>query len=614
MCGIFGYVGGRDATPILLDGLQRLEYRGYDSAGLAVIGPDGRIAVRREAGKLSRLIELVATAPLSGRVGVGHTRWATHGAPCRRNAHPHLGANGHLAAVHNGIIENHAALREHVLAQGRRCLSETDSEVVVQLVEAALEQEADLETAVRQTLALVQGASAFVFVSAHAPDRLVAARLGHAGGLVLGLGDGEMFVASDLPALLVHTRQVIFLEDGQLAVVTAQGVTLSRLDGAPVEPRVHLAPWDPTAATKEPYPHFMLKEIHEQAQAVTDTLRGRADFEAGRVRLEGLALTAQEARALERLVIVACGTSAYAGLVGKFIIERLARLPVEVDYASEFRYRDPLLGPRTAVLAITQSGETADTLAAMALARAAGAPLWAIVNAPGSQAERLADGVIAMRAGPEIGVASTKAFTASLVDLYLLGCLLGERRGTLSRQALQGHVADLAGLPGRIGDVLAAAEGVRALAEAFRGRSHALYLGRGIHYPIALEGALKMKEISYLHAEGYPAGEMKHGPIALVDGTMPVVALAPRDRTYDKMSGQIEQVRARGGTVLALATDGDSEIAARADYVFRLPPTPELLAPVVSIAPLQLLAYYVALERGCDVDRPRNLAKSVTVE
>lgn len=614
MCGIVGYVGYRNATPLILEGLRRLEYRGYDSAGLAVLQPDGTIGVRREAGKLTALVEKVQANPLSGSIGIGHTRWATHGQPCERNAHPHLGPRKRVAVVHNGIIENYRALREELEAEGHVFASDTDTEVVVHLVELYLADGADLEGAVRRALAHVKGANAFLFLSAAHPDRIVAVRLGNAGGLTVGLGEGENWVASDIPAILEHTRRMVFLEDRQMAVVRRDGVWVETLDGSPVPLQVHTIPWDPVAAAKEPYRHFMQKEIYEQARAITDTLRGRADFENGRVRLEALTLTPQEAQSLERLVIVACGTSAYAGLVGKFMIETLARLPVEVDYGSEFRYRDPLLNERTAVLAITQSGETVDTLAAMEEARRKGARLWSIVNVIGSQAHRLADGHILMHAGPEIGVASTKAFTTSLVDLYLLGCYLGELRGVLTPDALRRRVEDLALLPDLVGRVLQHGDEYTHLAQTFYNREHFLYLGRGINYPIALEGALKLKEISYIHAEGYPAGEMKHGPIALIDERMPVVAIAVRDHVYDKMVSQVEQVKARGGIVIALATEGDEEITAKADYVLRVPAAPPLLSPVVNVIPLQLLAYHLAVRRGCDVDQPRNLAKSVTVE
>ena len=614
MCGIVGYVGPRDATPIVLDGLKRLEYRGYDSAGLALVQADGTIGVLREVGKLAGLVELVGAEPVNGQIGIGHTRWATHGEPCRRNAHPHVGVTGKVASVHNGIIENFLSLRQDLEARGRFFASETDSEVVVHLVEAYMARGSDLVTAVRQALPHVHGANAFVFVCSQEPDRLVAARTGNAGGITIGVGDGEMFLASDIPAILEHTRDMIFIEDGQLAVVTRDGVGVTTLTGEPVETQVYTIPWDAVAAQKGTYRHFMQKEIYEQARSITDTIRGRAKLEAGRVRLENLQLKPEEAQKLEKIVIVACGTSAYAGLVGKFIIETLARVPVEVDYGSEFRYRDPIINGNTAVLAITQSGETVDTLAAMEEAQDKGARLWSIVNVIGSQAMRVSDGYILMHAGPEIGVASTKAFTASLTDLYLLGCYLGELRGVLTGAELREAVDCLARLPDLVGRVLDHGDEYEALANEFHDREHFLYLGRGINYPIALEGALKLKEISYIHAEGYPAGEMKHGPIALIDEAMPVVAITVRDHVYDKMVSQVEQVKARGGIVIALATEGDDDIAGKADHVLYVPPTPPLLSPIVNVVPMQLLAYHLAVRRGCDVDQPRNLAKSVTVE
>jgi glucosamine--fructose-6-phosphate aminotransferase (isomerizing) len=614
MCGIVGYVGAQDAPTIILDGLKRLEYRGYDSAGLAVVQRDGTIGVRREVGKLVKLEELVTAEPVTGRTGIGHTRWATHGEPSQRNAHPHVGSTREVAVVHNGIIENFRALREELEAEGCRFTSETDTEVMVHLVERYLKAGASLEHAVRQALTHVHGANAFVFLCTREPDCLITARIGNAGGITIGLGKGEMFVASDIPAILEHTRDMIFIEDRQVAVVKRDGVTVTTLAGGPVAAQVHTIPWNPVAAAKGPYRHFMQKEIYEQARSVTDTIRGRADFEAGQVRLEHMKVTKKEAQALEKIVIVACGTSAYAGLVGKFIIEALARVPVEVDYGSEFRYRHPIITQNTAVLAITQSGETVDTLAAMEEARGKGARLWAIVNVIGSQAMRSSDGVILMHAGPEIGVASTKAFTASLVDLYLLGCYLGELRGTLRGSQLREQVDQLSLLPDLMGRVLEHGDEYEQLANQFHDREHFLYLGRGINYPIALEGALKLKEISYIHAEGYPAGEMKHGPIALIDEAMPVVAIAVRDHVYEKMISQIEQVKARGGVVIALATEGDTAITAKADYILSVPAITPLLSPVVNVLPLQILAYHLAVRRGCDVDQPRNLAKSVTVE
>ena len=614
MCGIVGYVGPRDATPIILGGLKSLEYRGYDSAGLAVLEENGTIAVRREVGKLAALVDMVREDPVGGHIGIGHTRWATHGEPSRRNAHPHLSTTGEVAVVHNGIIENFLELRRELECEGCRFSSETDTEVVAHLVERYLAGGADLETAVRQALEHIKGASAFVFLSSQEPDRIVTARLGNAGGITVGIGEGEMFIASDIPAILEHTREMIFIENRQMAVVTRDGAQVTTLAGAPVVVEPYTIPWDPVAAAKGTFRHFMQKEIYEQARSVTDTIRGRADFETGHVHLEDLALTSEDALSLEKMVIIACGSSIYAALVGKYMIESLAGLPVEVDYGSEFRYRTPIIDGNTVVLAITQSGETVDTLAAMEEAQNLGARLWTIVNVIGSQAMRVSDGYILMHTGPEIGVATTKAFTASLVDLYLLGCRLGELRGTLSGERLQKAVQDLARLPDLVGRVLDHGDEYERLANLFHDREHFLYLGRGINYPVAMEGALKLKEISYIHAEGYPAGEMKHGPIALIDEVMPVVTIAVRDHVYEKMISQIEQVKARGGIAIALATEGDEAIGAKADHVLTVPETPELLSPVVNIIPLQLLAYQLAVRRGCDVDQPRNLAKSVTVE
>ena len=616
MCGIVGYVGPRQATPIIFEGLKRLEYRGYDSAGLAVLEKNGHIAIRRDVGKLSALGALLEARPVHGHIGIGHTRWATHGAPSQRNAHPHVGMSGDVVVVHNGIVENFVELRQELEAEGAIFHSETDTEVIAHLIERCLSSGGSLLEATRQALRQLRGAHGIVVMSRHEPDRLVAARIGNAGGVTLGVGEGEMFIASDMPAILEHTRRMVFLESREMAVVTADGYRVFRLDdGAPVEKQEHTIPWDPVSAAKGGYSRFMEKEIYEQARAVTDTIRGRVDFEAGQVQLgDEIPLSAAEAQALDKLVIVACGTSAYAGQVGKFLIEHLARLPVEVDYGSEFRYRDPIINDRTAVLSITQSGETVDTLAAMEEARRKGARLWSIVNVIGSQAHRIADGAILMRAGPEIGVASTKAFTTSLVDLYLLGVYLGALRGVLDLEAQRRRVRDLARLPELVSSALDNGNDYAELAQRFFKHEHFLFLGRGINYPVALEGALKLKEISYIHAEGYPAGEMKHGPIALIDEEMPVVAIAVRDGVYAKMLSQVEQVKARGGIVIAVVTEGDEEVQAKADHVLSVPLAPPLLTPVLTVIPLQLLAYHIATRRGCDVDQPRNLAKSVTVE
>ncbi len=615
MCGIVGYVGSRDAVPVLLEGLQRLEYRGYDSAGVAVVH-DGKIERRRDVGKLMNLIGKVAVDPIEGNVGIGHTRWATHGQPTENNAHPHISSDGAIVLVHNGIVENYLQLRDNLAAHGATFTSETDTEVVVQLIAHYLRNGAqgDVAEATRLAANDLRGANALVVVHRDRPDRIIAAKIGNAGGVALGMGEGENYVASDIPALLEHTRRFVFLDNREMAVITADAYTVSTLDGAPVDAEIHQIAWDPVSAVKGKYRHFMQKEIAEQAQAITDTLRGRVDFEAQAVTLPGLNLTAEKAQMIRRIVTTACGTSYHSGLVGKFYFEEIARVPTEVDYASEYRYRSPIVDENTLLLAITQSGETADTLAAMAEGRASGAMLWSIVNALGSAATRTADGVVTMNAGPEIGVASTKAFVTSLVDQYLMAVLLGTLRGTLDETRRKQYVADVTHLPMLVGQVLELDGAIHALAGELYTYTNFLYLGRGLNYPIALEGALKLKEISYIHAEGYPAGEMKHGPIALIDENMPVLAIAVQDDLYDKMVSQIEQARARGGKVIAIATQGDTHIATKADHVIYVPPAPKLLSPVVTVVPLQLLAYHVAVWRGADVDQPRNLAKSVTVE
>lgn len=613
MCGIVGYIGERDSTPIILDGLKRLEYRGYDSAGVAVLD-DGHIEIRRDAGKLSRLQELVHDTPLHGRIGIGHTRWATHGEPNARNAHPHIGSTGEVVVVHNGIVENYLALREELMAEGTVFHSETDTETIVHLVEKFYAAGSPLVEAVRKTLRMLKGAHGIVVMSSREPDKIVAARIGNAGGVVIGLGEGENFIASDLPAILEHTHRVIFLDSHQMAVVGKESVEITDLHGTPVKAQVQTIAWDPVAAEKGEYRHFMQKEIHEQVRSLTDTLAGRVDFDAGTVTLHELHLDAEKAKKIKRIVITACGTAAHAGMVGKILIERIARVPVETAIASEFRYAEPLVDEDTVVLAISQSGETADTLAAMEEGRSKGAMLWSIVNAIGSQAMRIADGCISMQTGPEIGVASTKAFTAPLIDLYLLAVYLGDLRGVLTPEKRYELVQDLMGVPAWVGQCLEREPEIIQLARKFKNTKHMLYLGRGINMPIAYEGALKLKEISYIHAEGYPAGEMKHGPIALIDKTMPVVALAPNDPWYDKMISQIEQVKARGGIVIGLVQEGDTLARSKADYVLEVPKAPPFLAPVLNVIPLQWLAYAIAVRRGADVDQPRNLAKSVTVE
>lgn len=613
MCGIVGYIGERNATPIVLNGLKRLEYRGYDSAGIAVL-QNGNIEIRRDAGKLSKLVSLVENQPVEGNIGIGHTRWATHGEPSARNAHPHMGNSRQIVVVHNGIVENFLELREELIAEGASFNSDTDTEVIVHLIERFLSSGTSLEEATRQALRHLKGAHGVVVMSSLEPDKIIAARIGNAGGVVIGIGEKEMFVASDIPAILDHTRRMIFLDSHQMAIVSRDNVRVSTLDGKPVQLQEHSISWDPVAAEKGEYRHFMQKEIHEQVRSLTDTLAGRVDFDEGVIRLPQLNLTPQLAKRIQKIIITACGTAAHAGMVGKVLIEHIARVPVEVDIASEFRYRDPIVDENTVVLVISQSGETADTLAAMDEGRKRGAVLWSIVNAIGSQAMRIADGYISMQTGPEIGVASTKAFTAPLVDLYMLAVLLGDLRGVFDPPKRKQLVSDLRLIPDLVGRCLDRESEIIQVAREMKYIRNMLYLGRGINMPIAYEGALKLKEISYIHAEAYPAGEMKHGPIALVDRDMPVLAIAPQDPWYEKMISQIEQAKARGGSVIVVATEGDTRVPELADHVFWVPQTPWLLSPVVTVIPLQLFAYHIASLRGLDVDQPRNLAKSVTVE
>jgi len=613
MCGIVGYIGPRDATPIILNGLKRLEYRGYDSAGVAVIN-DSKIEVRRDAGKLSQLVDLVTRQPVTGAPGMGHTRWATHGAPSARNAHPHVGNSGKVVVVHNGIVENFLELKDELISEGVTFNSETDTETIVHLAEHLMAASSSLEDAAIKTFNQIEGANVVVMMSTDEPDKIVTARIGNAGGVVIGLGDGENFIASDIPAILEHTRKVIFLESRQMAVVTRDSVKIQTLDGEEIKPEIHTIAWDAVSAEKGEYRHFMQKEIHEQVRALTDTLAGRVDFQDGRVRLPELNLTPEIAKRIQRIYITACGTAAYAGMVGKYLIEKIARVPVEVVIASEFRYSDPVIDENTVVLAISQSGETADTLAAMEEGRRKKAIVWSIVNAIGSQAMRVADGFISMQTGPEVGVASTKAFTAPLVDQYMLAILLADLRGVINNDTRKSLVADLRLVPDLAGRVLDTEPEIEKVAHVLKDIEDCLYLGRGINMPIAYEGALKLKEISYIHAEGYPAGEMKHGPIALIDETLPVLCLVPKDPWHEKMISQIQQVKARGGIVVAIATEGDDLVNDMADHILWVPETPWMLSPVVTVLPLQLLAYHIAAIRGLDVDQPRNLAKSVTVE
>jgi len=614
MCGIIGYIGPKDVVPVLIDGLRRLEYRGYDSAGVAVVR-DGRVDLRRSAGKLANLETVINSTPITGDYGVGHTRWATHGRPTEENAHPHRDCTGKIVVVHNGIIENYLDLKLELQTQGHTFVTETDTEIVAHLVEREMKKDG-LEMAVRRALMLMRGHFALVLISADDPEKIVTVRNGPP--IVVGLGDGEFFVASDIPAILSHTRDVVFLGDEEMAVVTRTGVEFTDFFGRPVSKATQRVLWDPIMAEKAGYKHFMLKEIFEQPTAARETILGRVSQDSGKVFLEEMKVSDATLRAVDRVTILACGTSWHAGLVGKFMIEQLARLHVEVDYGSEYRYRAPIVTRNSLAVVITQSGETADTLAALREAKKAGAASIAVCNVVGSMATRETDGTIHTHAGPEIGVASTKAFTSQLVALYLLALRLGQVRGVLSPEDSKPHIDALLQLPQFLEQTLKMAPEVEEVAGRFHNRTDFLYLGRGINYPIALEGALKLKEISYIHAEGYPAGEMKHGPIALIDERMPVVTIAPHDHVFEKMIGNMQEAKARGGSVIALTTRGDDKLRAildrRQDVVLEIPHTPDLLTPIVMSVPLQLLAYDIAVRRGCDVDQPRNLAKSVTVE
>jgi glucosamine--fructose-6-phosphate aminotransferase (isomerizing) len=620
MCGIVGYIGPKRVVPVILEGLRKLEYRGYDSAGIAVVNGSGQIEIRRAPGKLKNLEEALRESPIEGTYGIGHTRWATHGRPTEENAHPHRDCTGQYVVVHNGIIENYLELKEKLQLEGHKFVTETDTEIVAHLVEECAKN-LPFEEAVRKTLRELRGIYSLVFLSAKDPQKLIAARIGPPS--VIGLGDGEFFVASDIPALLEHTRKIFFLADGDMAVLTRDGVKVTDLDGNPVDrPPQHVA-WDPIMAEKGGYKHFMQKEIFEQPRAVRDTLLGRISQDTGKVFLDEMAITEKEFREFQNVRIVACGTSWHAGLAGKFMIERLARMPVEVDYGSEFRYRDPILDAKTLTVCISQSGETADTLAAQREAKQKGSPSLVICNVKGSMITREAAGTVLTHAGPEIGVASTKAFTSQLAALLLLASYLGQRREKLAPSAARDLMLEFTQIPHKMETILQTETTgfYENLARQFFRQSDFLYLGRGVHYPIALEGALKLKEISYIHAEGYPSGEMKHGPNALIDENLPVVVLATRDEAdpasmtlYEKSVSNIKEVKARDGIVISVVTVGDHLARQASDHIIELPPAPDLLSPLLEIIPLQLLAYHIAVRRGCDVDQPRNLAKSVTVE
>jgi glucosamine--fructose-6-phosphate aminotransferase (isomerizing) len=606
-------VGHKQAGPVLLEGLQCLEYRGYDSAGIAVLDEEGNPQVVKSTGKLRSLAACLEGVFPPGTVGIGHTRWATHGKPSDTNAHPHLDCTGEVVVIHNGIVENYLSLKQELRAQGHHFRSDTDTEVIPHLIETHLAQGASLATAVRRTIDQIEGAHALLVIAKSQPDAVFAARVGNAGGVVVGYGEGEMFLSSDLPALLPHTRRVVYLTDGDVAAVTRDGATYWTADGTPQQRTPQTVPFDPMAAAKGGYKHFMLKEIMEQPEAVLDTIRGRARFEPLGLDLEEMPSTGA-LRHIQRVVLIAMGTSLHAAMVGKHYVEQIAGIAAEVDNASEFRYRTPIIGPETLVISVAQSGETVDTLEAMAEAKRRGALQITVCNTPGSQATRIADGVVYTRCGLEIGVASTKTLLGSIAALYLLACYLGEQRGHLDEQRLGELLHPLTRMPQLVGSVVGRAPQYEELAHTFFRNQNFLYLARGIQYPIAMEGALKLKEVSYIHAEGYPAGEMKHGPIALIDQEMPVILIAVRDGLRDKMISNLEQVRARDGVVIALASEGDEEVAALADHVIFLPETTPLLMPLLTVIPLQLLAYYIAVRRGCDVDQPRNLAKTVTVE
>jgi glucosamine--fructose-6-phosphate aminotransferase (isomerizing) len=615
MCGIIGYIGPKPVVPVLIEGLRRLEYRGYDSAGVAVVNGHG-IDVRRSAGKLSNLESVITDEPLTGVYGLGHTRWATHGRPTEENAHPHRDCTGRIVVVHNGIIENYLELKQELQSKGHKFVTETDTEVVAHLVEAEWKDDG-LEKAVLRAMQRLRGLFAIVLLSSDDREKIVAVRNGPP--VVVGLGNGEWFVASDIPAILQHTRDVTFLDDQEMAVVTQGGVQFLNLSGQPIEKKAQRVTWDPVQAEKAGYKHFMLKEIFEQPTAVRETILGRVSRDTGLVFLDEMNLTDEDFRNISKVQLLACGTSWHAGLVGKFLIEQMAGLPCEVDYGSEFRYRSPIVDDKTLTVVITQSGETADTLAALREAKSRGARSLAICNVVGSMATRETDGTLYTHAGPEIGVASTKAFTCQLVALHILAMYLGQVRGVLAEDRRRELISALLRLPKTLEEVLkTTGKQIEDIAGRFHNRTDFLYLGRGINYPIALEGALKLKEISYIHAEGYPAGEMKHGPIALIDEKMPVVAIAPHDHVYEKMLSNVQEAKARGGAVIALTTTGDDMmwrlLNGNTDSIITLPAIPPELAPIAIVVPLQLLAYHIAVRRGCDVDQPRNLAKSVTVE
>jgi glucosamine--fructose-6-phosphate aminotransferase (isomerizing) len=620
MCGIVGYVGNKQVVPLIIDGLRKLEYRGYDSAGIAVVNEEHDLEIRRAEGKLRNLEETIRLSPLDGTYGIGHTRWATHGRPTEENAHPHRDCTGRVVVVHNGIIENYLQLKERLRKSDHRFVTETDTEIIAHLIEEHLKEHTTFEQAVRAAVSELRGIFALSIIHADEPDTIIAVRQGPP--VVIGLGDREFFVASDIPPILHHTRDVFFLGDGELAVITKDAVRVTDFEGNSVQPSIQRITWDPIMAEKGGFKHFMLKEIYEQPRSVRDTMQGRVSLDSGQVFLDEMNnITEADFKRFTSIKIAACGTSWHAGLAGKYMIEQLARVPVDVDYASEFRYRDPVMDENTLLLVISQSGETADTIAALREAKELGAKVLAICNVQGSMIVREADGTILTHAGPEIGVASTKAFTGQMVALYLLGLYLGQVRGTLSKDEAKFHAQELAELPVKLEHLLNNSDSIEELAKEFFRVTDFLYLGRGINFPVALEGALKLKEISYIHAEGYPAGEMKHGPNALIDERLPVLFINTREEgnraselRYEKTHSNIVEVKAREGIVISVLTEGDTMSSMVSDHVIEIPAASDLLSPILSIIPLQLLAYHIAVRRGCDVDQPRNLAKSVTVE
>jgi len=620
MCGIVGYVGNKQVVPLIIDGLRKLEYRGYDSAGIAVVNEDHDLEIRRAEGKLRNLEETIRLSPLDGTYGIGHTRWATHGRPTEENAHPHRDCTGRVVVVHNGIIENYLQLKERLRKRDHRFVTETDTEIIAHLIEEHLREHQTFEQAVRAAVSELRGIFALSIIHADEADTIIAVRQGPP--VVIGLGDREFFVASDIPPILHHTRDVFFLGDGELAVITKDAVRVTDFEGNSVQPSIQRITWDPIMAEKGGFKHFMLKEIYEQPRSVRDTVQGRVSLDSGQVFLDEMNnLTEADFKRFSSIKIAACGTSWHAGLAGKYMIEQLARVPVDVDYASEFRYRDPVMDENTLLLVISQSGETADTIAALREAKELGAKVLAICNVQGSMIVREADGTILTHAGPEIGVASTKAFTGQMVALYLLGLYLGQLRGSLSKDEAKFHAQELAELPVKLEHLLNNSDSIEELSKEFFRSTDFLYLGRGINFPVALEGALKLKEISYIHAEGYPAGEMKHGPNALIDERLPVLFINTREEgnraselRYEKTHSNIVEVKAREGIVISVLTEGDTMSSMVSDHVIEIPASSDLLSPILSIIPLQLLAYHIAVRRGCDVDQPRNLAKSVTVE